>query len=154
MRTDSGHCPTCGYELVDDDECRICEKRRLVARRRAAHLSPTPVKKRSLWQFFSHGFLLSLPLAFTFWFGFTAHSMSNATNNNLLLILFVIGVLTLPGSLLLLILGFVAAFQGKVGELIAMLCIFLSVANAHLMGMVYAKMFTRKSTATKHEAAP
>lgn len=37
MKTNHRTCPTCGYELPNDDECRICEKRRLVARRRVAH---------------------------------------------------------------------------------------------------------------------
>lgn len=151
MRTNNRHCPTCGHELTEDGECRVCEKRRLVARRRTVNPSPATAKNVTLWQFFSYGFLLSLPLAFTYWFGFTSHSMSNQTNNVLLLVMFVIGVLTLPGSLILFVIGFVAAFQGKAGELFAMLCIFLSVANAHLMGMVYAKMFSRKSKPTTSE---
>ena len=154
MHTDIQNCPACGHALPSDNECRICEKRRLVARRRAAHLSPAPTLNTSFWQFFAYGFILSLPLAFTLLFGFTSHSMSNEANNILILVLFAIGVLTLPGSLLLFLIGFVAAFQGKSGELVAASCLFLSVANAHLMGMIYAKLFSRKSKSTTHETAP
>lgn len=35
MNNDNGKCPNCGIALPDDGECRICEKRRLVARRAA-----------------------------------------------------------------------------------------------------------------------
>lgn len=80
--------------------------------------------------------------------------MSEKISGILLLVMLVIGVITLPGSLILLFIGFVAAFQGEVGELIATLCIFMSVANAHLMGMVYIKILSRKNKPTASETQP
>ena len=45
--------------------------------------------------------------------------------------------LTLPGSLALLLIGIVAAFSGEIGEQIAAVRVVISVANAHLVGMIY-----------------
>jgi len=104
--------------------------------------------KKPLRDFFPYGFLLSFPLLTTLMVGFSGSSMSNGTNNFLLLVMFAIGVLSLPGSLILLGVGFVAAFSGKAGEVVAMLCMALSVANAHLMAMVYARALSPKDERT------
>ena len=63
--------------------------------------------------------------------------MSDAANNLWLGLMALLFIATLPGSAILLVAGFVAAFSGKVGELVAMGCMFLSVVNAHAMGMIY-----------------
>jgi hypothetical protein len=59
----------------------------------------------------------------------------------------VLFIATLPGSLVLFIIGFAAALSGKTGELIAAGCIFLSVANAHMMGMLYFGWLFKKTHA-------
>jgi len=63
--------------------------------------------------------------------------LSDSSNTLWLGIMAVLFFLTLPGSLILLLIGVVAAFSGKTGELIAGACVVLSVANAHLVGMIY-----------------
>ena len=97
--------------------------------------------KNCFWHFWPHGFILSAPLALTMFLGFTGP----ADNNALLAFAFIIGALTLPGSLILFAVGFIAAFSGKSGETIALICLFLSVANAHLMAMFYAFKFNRRA---------
>ena len=93
------------------------------------------------WHYWPHGFILSAPLAITLLLGFTGP----ADNNSLLAFAFVIGALTLPGSLILLAIGFIAAFSGKSGETVALICLLLSVVNAHLMAMFYAFKFNRRA---------
>ncbi|MEQ6292183.1 hypothetical protein ACFPAG_16375 [Vogesella sp. GCM10023246] len=100
--------------------------------------------KKSLFRYFPFGLLLSAPLLATFSFGFSGQPISNDSNNVLLLIMSVIGVLSLPGSVILLAVGFIAAFSGKTGGTIAVICMALSVANAHFMAMVYARAFSAK----------
>jgi hypothetical protein len=87
--------------------------------------------------YFPWGFWLSLPLAATLAFGL--FSDADWANNLVLLLLLIFWILTLPGSLILVIVGFAAAFSGKAGELIAWLCIALSVVNAHIVAMRYAE---------------
>jgi len=99
--------------------------------------------KTPLWSFFPFGFLLSVPLLATLGFGFSGQTISNGSNNLFLLIMFVFGLLSLPGSLVLLVVGFLAAFSGKQGEIYALVCMALSVANAHFMAMVYARALSR-----------
>lgn len=92
---------------------------------------------------FQSGFFLSIPLAFMYFWAFGG-SLSDADNNLWLGIMAVFFIATLPGSVILFIIGFAAAFGGKIGELIAFGCIFLSVANAHYMGMAYFGRFFKK----------
>ena len=82
------------------------------------------------------GFLLSAPLSLAYYIGFTKN-LSSAENSLWLGVMLLFLVLTLPGSIILLLVGFVAAFQGKVGEQIAAICMYLSIANAHAMGSLY-----------------
>jgi len=93
------------------------------------------MKKIPIWHFLPHGFTLSAPLALNMWWGFTGP----ADNNLFLTFSLIIGALTLPGSLILLTVGFIAAFSGKAGEIVVLICLLLSVANAHLMAMFYAR---------------
>lgn len=94
------------------------------------------VRKVSANQFVG-GFFLSIPLMILFYLGF---GNSSTVNNGILLALMgLMLVATLPGSLLLLFIGFVAAFGGPIGEFITGVCIFLSVINAHVMGMFYCR---------------
>jgi hypothetical protein len=94
---------------------------------------------------FLGGFFLSIPLAFMYFWGFG--SLSDADNELWLIIMGVFFIATLPGSLIVFVIGFGAALSGKTGELIAAGCIFLSVANAHLMGMLYFGWFFKKAQA-------
>jgi hypothetical protein len=112
------------------------------------------VKTTPLLPHFRYGFALSVPLAITLLFGFSAQSTSNEANNAFLLVVFAIGVLTLPGSLVLLVAGFMAAFSGELGEVIAVLCMGLSVVNAHLMGMVYARALIRRAAMNRRDFPP
>ena len=91
------------------------------------------------WRFFPFGFVLSIPLVATAWWAFSLRSISNDQNNLFLGVMFVIGVLSLPGSAVLFMLGFSAAFAGPIGGAISLMCMALSVANAHLMAMIYAR---------------
>ena len=64
MNTNHRKCPTCGYELPEDDDCRICAKRLLVARRRATHsdgLSPPTSDARN-----KDGGLLNVAISLAF----------------------------------------------------------------------------------------
>ena len=63
--------------------------------------------------------------------------LSDANNTLWIGIMAILFFLTLPGSLILLVVGVLAAFSGKTGAFVAGVCVVLSVANAHLMGMVY-----------------
>ena len=130
-------CPVCGNALPEnDDECRICAKRLLVARRRAARGDSSTEASGAVprWRA-SSGFFLSAPLTLMYLWGFGG--LSDAANNLWLGLMALLFIATLPGSAILLVAGFVAAFSGKVGELVAMGCMFLSVVNAHAMGMIY-----------------
>jgi amino acid transporter len=94
---------------------------------------------------FFGGFFLSIPFAFTYFVGFDGFgNLSEAANNLWLAFMGVLFLVTLPGSLILFLTGFVAAFSGKTGESIVASCIFLSVANAHMMGMFYYGWFFKK----------
>jgi len=93
------------------------------------------MKQTSIWHFWPYGFILSAPLALTMLAAFTGP----ADNGFILICWFIIGILTLPGSLILLAVGFIAAFSGKTGEIVAVICLLLSVANAHLMAAYYAR---------------
>lgn len=86
---------------------------------------------------FVGGFFLSIPLIFMYLWGFG--NLSSESNGVWLILMSVFFVVTLPGSLLLLFIGFVSAFGGPVGEFIAGACIFLSVINAHIMGTFYCR---------------
>ena len=77
---------------------------------------------------FATGFSLSIPLGFMYLWGFGG--LSDADNSIWLILMTVLFIATLPGSLILLIVGFGAAFSGKIGEDIAAGCIYLSVVNA------------------------
>ncbi|MFC3530957.1 hypothetical protein ACFOLG_02050 [Vogesella facilis] len=109
--------------------------------------------KTPLWPFFPFGFVLSAPLLATLAFGFSGHSMSNEANNICLLIMLVIGLLSLPGSLVLLVVGFVAAFSGKQGEILALVSMALAVANAHFMAMVYARALSPGTSGSTDDPA-
>lgn len=98
---------------------------------------------------FVGGLALSLPLILMYYWGFSGGGSSDANNNlwlGIMAIITLITLITLPGSVMLLILGFVAAFSGKSGELFVLLCLLLSVVNAQFMGMVYTNIFYRKKS--------
>lgn len=95
---------------------------------------------------FPYGLVLSLPLtAILLYVFFSGRTFSNDAGNALLLIVFVIGVLSFPGSLALFLVGYVAAFAGKTGGLVAMVCLVFSVPNAHVMGMIWARAWLKAS---------
>ena len=94
------------------------------------------------WGCFAGGFALSVPMALMFLW---APNVSNSDNTLWLGIMAVLFFLTLPGSLILLVVGGIAVFGGKTGELIAGVCALLSVANAHLVGMIYYGGFQKRN---------
>jgi len=102
------------------------------------------MKNLALRNFFSAGFLLSVPTAI-----FVTSAFSGSPGNGSLIILLIIGLLTLPGSFVLLTVGFISAFSGKTGELIAITCLALSIPNAHIMGMIYARAHEKRKQSIK-----
>ena len=102
------------------------------------------MNKDKFLYYFGYGFILSLPLSYVLYIGFYGRNMSNFENSMGLLFMTIVGILSLPGSLVLFLAGFAAAFMGKTGEIVAGICILLSIPNAHLMGMLYAYLLLRK----------
>jgi Na+-driven multidrug efflux pump len=87
-----------------------------------------------------------------FFWGFG--SLSDADNALWIMLITAFFIVTLPGSLILFLIGFSAAFLGKPGEVIAAGCIFLSVANAHMMGMFYFGWLFERYLKKEHSIGP
>ena len=94
---------------------------------------------------FHHGLILSLPMVLMYIWAFADGGPSDANNGTWLIMMAVLFLLTLPGSILLVLVGAVAAFAGAGGEAIAVICLGLSVINAHIMGAKYVRLFTKKN---------
>ncbi len=109
------------------------------------------MKQPAFLHSFAYGLILSIPLTLTFISGFSSSENSNGENNSFLLTTLVIGFLSLPGSLILFLIGFTAAFSGKTGGMITVACIALSIPNAHIMGMLYAHMYKKIKQKTKNQ---
>jgi hypothetical protein len=89
---------------------------------------------------FVSGFWLSVPFSLLL---LAAASVSDAMNNAWLFAMAIFIIATLPGSIILLVLGAIALFSGSSGVPYVWICIAPAIVNAHFMGMLYSYLLNR-----------